>query len=569
MADQLTRAPQLPLPEAHPGIRTDSRLTPELVHAYESSGQWGRTPLRALLTAAASEHPDRVAAIDRRTGATPSRRFTYAELDERAHRYACGLYALGVRAGDFVAVMLANQAEFAALIFAINELGAVYSGIPVAYGEREVDVILRRTGARVAVVADSFGSNKPHALVQGLREGLSALEHIVVAGSSVPGATTTLESLLDAADIDLPAVDARTVCHVGFTSGTTGEPKGVLNTHQTLRAVLENWVRHMGRDSLGDPLVNLIASPVGHHTGFLWGVLLTTYLHGTAVYLDRWVPEQGARVIREEGVTTMFCAPTFLQDLVLTDLAGDPECSLRTVVLAGAPVPRSLPAVADQLFGCYVCPAWGMTELGIGISCAPQLPAGAQTTDGLPVSGTDVSIVLPDSSEALPNGDGSQAPPGVIGDLRVRGAGLFLGYLDLPEATAAAIDRNGWFTTGDTARWTDEGYVCLEGRTKDIVIRGGENIPVTVVESLLFTHPDIVEASVIGVPDVRLGERSCAVVVPSGGAKPTLDQLCRFLLEQGLSKHFLPERLELVHQLPKTPSGKIRKVELRARYTRA
>jgi len=349
---------------------------------------------------------------------------------------------------------------------------------------------------------------------------------------------------------------------VGFTSGTTGEPKGVLNTHQTLQAVLDNWVRHVGRDSLGDPLVNLIASPVGHHTGFLWGVLLTTYLQGTAVYLDRWVPDEGARVIREEESTKMFSAPTFLQDLLLTDLPHDAECSLRTVVLAGAPVPRSLPTVAGEMFGRFVCPAWGMTELGIGISCAPHLPAEALATDGVPVPGTEVSIVGTE-------GDGQDVPPGAIGALRIRGAGLFLGYLDLPAATAEAIDRDGWLATGDTARRTEDGYMALEGRIKDIVIRGGENIPVAVVESLLFLHPDIVEASVAGVPDVRLGERACAVVVPSRGVTPTLDGVCRFLVEQGLSKHFLPDRLELVDELPKTPSGKIRKVELRGRYAGA
>ena len=562
MTDQLAGAPQLSPPEEHPGIRPDSRLTPELVRSYESSGQWRCTPLRALLKAAASQRPDRVAAIDRSSGATGSRRLTYAELDERAHRYARGLHGLGVRAGEFVAVMLPNQADFAALIFAINELGAVYSGIPVAYGEREVEVILMRTRARVVVVAETFGSNDPHRLVQGLRDGLPSLEHVVVAGSSVAAGTTTLESLLHAPDVDAPPADARSVCHVGFTSGTTGEPKGVLNTHQTLQAVLDNWVRHVGRDSLGDPLVNLIASPVGHHTGFLWGVLLTTYLQGTAVYLDRWVPDEGARVIREEEITTMFSAPTFLQDLLLTDLPHDAECSLRTVVLAGAPVPRSLPTVAGEMFGCFVCPAWGMTELGIGISCAPHLPAEALATDGVPVPGTEVSIVGTE-------GDRQDVPPGAIGALRIRGAGLFLGYLDLPAATAEAIDRDGWFATGDTARRTEDGYVALEGRIKDIVIRGGENIPVAVVESLLFLHPDIVEASVVGVPDVRLGERACAVVVPSRGVTPTLDGVCRFLVEQGLSKHFLPERLELVDELPQTPSGKIRKVELRGRYAGA
>ncbi len=556
MADHPTRDVVPSPPATHPGIRPDSRLTPELVRGYEGSGAWTPTPLRSLLTTAAAEHPDRVAAVDRVSGSAGSVRLTYAELDERAHRYACGLHALGVRAGDFVAVMLPNTADFAALIFAINELGAVYSGIPAAYGEREVEVILRRTGARVVVVAERFGSNSPLQLVQRLRGSMPSLGDVVVAGDPVDG-LPTLRSLLDAPDVELPDVDARALCHVGFTSGTTGEPKGVMNTHQTLLTVMTNWVRHQAPEAFGEPVVNLVASPVGHHTGFLWGVLLTAHLRGTAVYLDRWVPADAARVIREERVTTMFSAPTFLQDLVQTDLARDGDCTLRTVVLAGAPVPRTLPAVAGEMFGCYVCPAWGMTELGIGISCASHLPAAAQVTDGVPVPGTDVAVV---------GTDGQEVPPGTIGALRIRGPGLFLGYLDLPDVTAEEIDADGWFATGDTARVTEEGHVLLEGRTKDIVIRGGENIPVTVVESLLFQHPDVLEASVIGLPDVRLGERACAVVVPSGSAEPTLADVSEFLLAHGLSKHFLPERLELVRELPKTPSGKIRKIELRSRY---
>ena len=544
-------------PEAHPGIRPDSRLTPELVQAYVDSGAWSPRTLRSLLSTAAAEHPDRVAAVDRKSGAPGGSRLTYAELDERAHRYACGLHALGVRPGDFVAVMLPNSADFAALIFAINELGAIYTGIPVAYGEREVEVILRRTGAGVAVVAESFGSNRPRMLVEGLRPSLPGLRHVLVAGEGPDTGHSTLESLLEAPEVELPEVDARRLCHVGFTSGTTGEPKGVMNTHQTLGAVMENWVAHYGREQLGQPLVNLVASPVGHHTGFLWGVLLTTFLRGTAVYLDRWVPAQAAEVVREERVTTTFSAPTFLQDLLQTDLVREDDLALRTMVLAGAPVPRSLPESAGEALGCYVCPAWGMTELGIGISSAPHLPAQAQRTDGVAVPGTDVRVV---------GLDGGPVPAGTTSALQIRGPGLFLGYLDLPEATAADIDSDGWFTTGDTARMSEEGYVSLEGRIKDIVIRGGENIPVTVVESMLFQHPDVLEVSVIGVPDPRLGERACAVVVPAGSARLTLEEACAFLLGQGLSKHFLPEQLEHVEALPKTPSGTIRKVELRGRY---
>ncbi|MGH3316447.1 MAG: AMP-binding protein [Nocardioidaceae bacterium] len=557
MTQQSTTTATAP-PSQHPGIRTDSRLTEALAEQYTGEGAWKPHTLRSLLTDAAALDPDRVAAVDRTADSAEDARLTYADLDHRAHRYACGLHALGVRAGDIVSVMLPNRSDFAALIFAINEVGAVYNGIPAAYGEREVEVILRRTRARVVIVTERFGSNRPLDLVERLRPGLPDLAHVVVAGGDGDATTTTaLSSLLDAPEADLPDVDARALCHVGFTSGTTGEPKGVMNTHQTLRAVMDGWVTQQGRESLGEHVVNLVASPVGHHTGFLWGVLLTTMLRGTAVYLDRWVPAQVPAVIREEQVTTMFSAPTFLQDLMQTDLVDDEDCSLRTVVLAGGPVPRTLPATASETFGCYVCPAWGMTELGIGISCAPHLSPEVTATDGVPVPGTDVRVVGPDGAEAAAD---------EVGSLQIRGPGLFLGYLELPEATRADIGPDGWFTTGDTARRTSQDYVLLEGRTKDIVIRGGENIPVTVVESLLFQHPDVLEAAVVGVPDPRLGERACAVVVPGEERAPTLAELCDFLVSEGLSKHFLPERVEVVEALPKTPSGKVRKVELRARY---
>lgn len=543
---------------SHPGLRPDSRLTPELIRQYVESGQWEQTTLRSLLTEAVRQYPDRIAAVEHRTDVEGVRRLTYRELQEMAHRFACGLRALGVHPGDHVAAMLPNWVEFAALIFAINEVGAVYTGIPVAYGEREVEVILRRTRASVLIVASSFGSASPLQLVRKLRPQLPTLRHVVVADAPAEeDGERSLESLLDAPDVAFPDPDPSTICHVGFTSGTTGEPKGVMNTHQTLYAVLRNWVRHVDRAALGDPFVNLVGSPIGHHTGFLWGVLLTTYLGGTGVYLDRWNADRASKIIQAEGATAMFAAPTFHQDLLLTDLVNNPNCTLRIVVVTGAPVPRTLPQRAGEAFGCYVSPAWGMTELGIGISCAPHLPADAQLTDGVPVPGTELRVV---------DAKGNPVPAETVGDLQIRGPGLFLGYLERPDATAEAIGETGWFNTGDNALITSEGYVVLQGRTKDIVIRGGENIPVVVVESMLFEHPLVLEASVIGLPDARLGERACAVVVPSTDVEPTLEELCDYLLERGLSKHFLPERLEVIPALPKTPSGKIRKVELRGRY---
>jgi cyclohexanecarboxylate-CoA ligase len=456
--------------------------------------------------------------------------------------------------------MLPNRLEFGALVFAISRLGGVYSGIPTAAGLREAGHMLRTTAASVLVLTPGFRGSDHLALARRLLDEAPALRHVVVLGDDPPadGPFVAFERLAAAEALpDDHPVDAGALAHLGFTSGTTGEPKGVINTHETLEAVWRNWVEHVGGPAaLGEPAVNLIASPVGHHTGFLWGTLLSAHLAATAVYLDRWVPAVAARVLSEQRVTTMHGAPTFLQDLVRVpgfDASAVP--ALKAITLAGAPIPRALvPAAAEQL-DVTVNPAWGMTEYGIGISARPGLPPERRAaTDGCPVPGCEVRVTV----------DGRPAPPGAEGALEIRGAGLFLGYYRRPDATAEAI-VDGWFRTGDVARRDEDGLVSLQGRTKDIVIRGGENIPVAAVETLLFEHPRIVEAAVVGVPDERLGERACAVVVCDG--EPVgLEEIVEFLLARGLSKHYLPERAELVDALPKTMSGKVRKTQLRDRY---
>jgi cyclohexanecarboxylate-CoA ligase len=201
-----------------------------------------------------------------------------------------------------------------------------------------------------------------------------------------------------------------------------------------------------------------------------------------------------------------------------------------------------------------------MTEYGIGISAHPGMARRrVDATDGLPVPGCEVRVT----------GEGGDVPAGEPGALEIRGAGLFSGYYEDADATVPAIDEDGWFSTGDVARILSGGELVLEGRTKDIVIRGGENIPVAEVETVLYRHPGIVEAAIVGVPDTRLGERACAIVVPEDPtAPPDLPSIVAFCLEEGLSKHHLPERLQLVDALPRTMSGKVRKAELRERFAR-
>jgi cyclohexanecarboxylate-CoA ligase len=545
---------------ASPGLRPDSRLTAESIRVYHSSGEWTGLSLRRLLSDAAHEVPDRVAAVSASADSeAEAAQLTYAELDAGARRFAAGLRSIGIRRGDSVAVMLPNQVEFAIAIFGIIEVGAVYTGIPVSYGEREITTILRRCRARCVVIPTRFRSVDHLGVIRRIRPALPDLHLVVVVGAAELGEGEIAADALLGADstVGIDYHDAAEVVHVGFTSGTTGEPKGVMNTHQTLFAVLRRFVNHLGPDTFGRPMVNLVASPVGHHTGFLWGVLLTAYLRGTAVYLDRWEPARAIEIICEHEVTVMFGAPTFLQDLLLQDAPHHSLPSFRAAIVAGAPVPRGLPEAGRAAFGTWVCPAWGMTEYGIGISASTHPDPRFTTTDGQAVPGCELRIV---------GGAGEPVPPGTHGRLQIRGAGLFLGYLERLDAMAEAFDDDGWFDTGDTASMDGDGFVTLGGRTKDIIIRGGENIPATEVESLLFDHPDIVELAVVGVADKRLGERAVAVVVPREGALLDVEQVAAYLTERGLSKHFLPEAVVAVDALPKTASGKIRKVELRERF---
>jgi cyclohexanecarboxylate-CoA ligase len=515
--------------------------------------------LDGYLAAVVAEGPDRLAAVsvDGLTGERTASA-SYSELNELVDRLAGGLSHVCVGPGDTVSLMLPNRLEFGALIFAISRLGAVYSGIPVSYGEKDVAFMLRRARTNVLVIPSRFRGMDHVAMARRLLSQTPELEHVVVLGGEAPGEPGWLsfEELASVEPLDEPPmVDPGSLAHVGFTSGTTGEPKGVMNTHQMLDFVCRRWVEHQGEEVLNRDTVNLIPSPVGHHTGFLWGVLITALLGGTAVYLDRWKPEMVARVIEREGVTAMIGAPTFLQDLVR--LPGiDPEAfpSLRIVSIPGAPIPRSLVPQAREMLGCFICPAWGMTEWGIGISGSPGLPRErVEETDGVPVEGCDVRVVQE---------TGEQAQPGQMGDLQIRGPGLFAGYLARPDFTAEAI-VDGWFQTGDLAIMDEDGYVSLVGRSKDVIIRGGENLPVHRLENLLYGHPAIADVAVVGVPDERLGERACAVVVPEPDQQLALEDITEYLLAEGLSKHFLPERLELMEQLPKTQSGKIRKFEIR------
>jgi cyclohexanecarboxylate-CoA ligase len=530
-------------------------LRPEDAERYEQDGSWAGRSLRDLLTDAAQVNPDRTALVGHVSDG-PKRALTYRELDEATTRAANALHALGIRPGDAVALMLPNWVEYPELMFACHEIRAVYVGIPVSYGAAQTRPILKRSRAKAVVIPRGWRSQDHITLLRSLREELPDLEHVIVVDENAAGleAEVLWSALDDSTPHGVGPADPSEVCYLGFTSGTTGEPKGAMHTHETLLHSIERLAGHIGRETFGETMVQLVASPVGHHTGYVWCTLFTAYLQGTAVLVERWEPNWGAKLIREEGITAFFGAPTFLQDMMRTDLAGDPEGPLKCIVLAGSSVPRNLPTQAAGSLGAFIAPAWGMTECSITLACTPDDPEGVLQTDGSVFAGSATRVV---------DAEDQDVPVGAVGELQVKGPSLFLGYYERPDATSASFTSDGWFRTGDTASLDENGWVSLRGRTKDIIIRGGENIPVTDVETLLFDHPDILNVAVVGVPDERLGERAAAVVVFRDGVDRSLDDLCGFLLNAGLSKHYLPERLIVRDHMPMTQSGKIQKFVLR------
>ncbi|MBV6756673.1 AMP-binding protein [Rhodococcus opacus] len=537
-----------------------SPMTDADVLRYQSAGYWRGRSIRSVLSDVADHYPDREALVGYRSDGDVVRQ-TYREFDSSATHYASVLASIGVSPGDAVAVMLPNWIEYASFIYGVNELGGIYVGIPIAYGERQVEAILSRSKAKVLVIPRRWRSGEHLSLARLLRDRLPNLEHVIVVdidGADLVEGEHLWSDLLRASPRTFDPVASTAVCYLGFTSGTTGEPKGAMHTHESLLYSADTLADHLGGHTFGDPLVQLVASPTGHHTGFIWGVVFTVNMAGTGVHVDMWDPAWGVELIRREKVTTFFGAPTFLQDMMRTDLAGDPECPLRCVVVAGSSVPRTLPAQASRALGAYIAPAWGMTECSIIVSCTPAADDTVLGTDGSVFSGSEVKVI---------DEHGNDLPPGHVGELVVRGPALFAGYFDRPDATEKAFLDGGWFQTGDTASIDENGWVSLRGRLKDIIIRGGENIPVTEIETLLFDHPAVLNAAVVGLPDERLGERACAVLVLKEGVSLDMQTLSAYLIDEGLSKHYLPERLAIVDQLPTTQSGKIQKFRLRETLT--
>ena len=517
---------------------------------FRETGYWLDKTVDQILTEAVAKAPDKVAILADRADREQAPRLTYGELERLADRAASSLLRLGVGRGDVVTVQLPNWWEFVVTAFACSKIGAVMNPVMPILRERELVYILNFCQAKVFIVPKTYRAFDYAAMAQGMRGDLPNLKHVIVVDGEGEGSFE--RTLLASEAGQLPSgLGPDDMAVLMFTSGTTGEPKGVMHTSNSLIACCKALSGRFGLDSSD---VLLVASPVGHMTGYAAIVLLSVYLGGTMILQDVWEARHGVSLMAREGVTYTAASTPFLSDICEAVKAGAPHPrSLRSFLCGGAPIPSVLIERAADELGLKVCSLWGMTEVLSGTLTEPSRAAEkSASTDGRPQDGMEVRIV---------DLEGRPVPTGQSGRLLVRGAQMFKGYYKRPELQT--FDSEGWFDSGDLAYTDDDGYIRISGRVKDILIRGGENVPVVEIENLLYKHPAVAAVAVVGFPDARLGERGCAFIVPRPGSSIDLATVQAYLREARMAKQFWPERVEVVAELPRTASGKIQKFKLK------
>jgi cyclohexanecarboxylate-CoA ligase len=536
----------------------DAVLIPSRRAAMVERGLWPDRTINDALDDALIECPDKVAvtALSLDRGAT--RRFTYRELATLADRMAVGLTRLGVGRDDVVSCQLPNWWEFTLTYFACSRIGAVMNPLMHIFRERELSFMLAHGSSKVIIVPRQFRGFDYERMLRDLQPSLPGLAHVLAVGGEGPDSfearltTPEWEREADAQQIlrrHRPAPDD--VTQLIYTSGTTGESKGVMHSANT---TMSNIVPYADRLRLTASDVVLMASPMAHQTGFLYGLMMPIMLKASAVLQDIWDPARASDLIREQGVTFTMASTPFLADLArAVAQSGKQIPSLRIFLCAGAPIPGPLVEQARAALGAKIISAWGMTENGaVTTTLLDDDDERSINTDGIPLPGMEVAVV---------DHENNRLEPGSPGRLLVRGCSNFGGYLKRPHLNNT--DADGWFDTGDLAYVDARGYIRISGRTKDVIIRGGENIPVVEVESLLYRHPAVAQAAIVAYPDERLGERACAFVVPKPGQTIDFASMIDFLKSQKLAAQYMPERLEVREAMPATPSGKIQKFKLR------
>jgi len=523
----------------------------DLAVRYLAQGAWDDRSLGQFLSDCLLVDPDR-----RIRFWSPTHPYTgtVGEVYQEARRVAGGLKGLGLGPGDVVAFQLPNWVEAATTFYACAMLGVVLVPIVHFYGPKEVGFILKQSRAQALIMVATIGQRDYLADLASIRDGLDDLEHVVVVGGTPGAGDHAFDVLRRAEPIDGPLdVDPDSPAVIGYTSGTTADPKGVVHTHRTLGFE----VRQLGDHQDERAVPNLTGAPVGHSIGMLAGLLVPLY-RGQPLYLiDGWDPPTVLDAMVEEGIGAGNGSTFFFTSLLDAPGFGPQHLALMPMVsLGGSPIPD---AVADraQRLGISLTRAYGCTE-------HPSV-TGSRHADSIDKKNHTDGRLLPFVELKTVDEDGIETPIGVAGEILTRGPDRFAGYTD-PSLTAVSVDADGWFRTGDVGVMDSDGFLTVTDRVKDIIIRGGENVSAAEVEQILAKINGVAEVAVVAAPDERMGEHGCAFFrMQAGATPPSLDDLRGHLHVAGLARQKWPEEVRVVDDMPRTPSGKIQKFVLRDR----
>ena len=517
---------------------------------FVASGIWDDERFGLSVAERAAANPNKEAVVDRKG----KRRITYGELDVLSNQAANMLIDAGVEPGDVVAVQLPNCIEAAVLGVAISKVGAIINPMMTLYREKELKHMLGTTQAKVIFTPDFYRKCSHRDLLARVTGELDhELKTIVidVPENDADGPSEWLDSLSQWSDAPV-AVERSSadVSVVLFTSGTENAPKAVMHTEQTLNSnIRAGWKGF----EMGDDEVCWMPSPVGHSTGYAWGIRFALQNGAKLILQDRWTPEEGVATVERERPTYSLSATIFLTDMLsIAEQRAVDLSSLRVFGCGGAPVPAEVVnAAADN--GINVLRLYGQTETEVATMNTPSCSLEKLiNTDGAALEGFKVEIR---------DENGESLPVGTEGELCVTGPGVSVGYFRLPEQTLSKF-RNGWVHTGDIAVMDEDGYITIVGRKSEIIIRGGLNITPREVEEAIIPIKGVSAVAIVGLPHNRLGEQCCACIIPEEGVEITLDNICDELRSRGVSAYKLPERLEIFEEFPMTASGKVQRHNL-------
>jgi acyl-CoA synthetase len=517
------------------------------------SALWANRTIAQGAWQKAQERPDEVAIY--LEGEAP---ITYASIADEARRLISGLQQLGMQSGDVISFQLPNWRESVVVDIAACALGLIVNPIIPIYRDHELRFILKDARTRLIYIPEQVRSLEFPSMLAALRAQLPDLEYVVtVRAQQQHDDMLRYEDLVDNAPVDLaklPTVDPNSIKAILYTSGTTGTPKAVMHSHNTLARVIQNSLDYWQMDERD---IMLMPSPVTHITGYGSGMVLPFITRVKSALMSRWDADAAVAYINEVGATVSVGATPFLVELVAAAKRHNTGLpSMRLFACGGAAVPPQVINDACQsLDNCRAFRVYGSTETPVitqGFVGVGQQQLAAET-DGL-IYAYEVKIL---------DEHGHEVPPGIDGEIAARGAGMMLGYADAQQ-NAEAHDSEGFFLTGDIGHVTADNAILITDRKKDIIIRGGENISAKEVEDVLHGHPDIREVAVVAMPHERLGEGVCAYIVPvTEDSALDLAAVSRFADEALLARQKIPQHIELVAQLPRTASGKVRKDVLR------